>query len=86
MAHDPGRDQSFQKGARSAGREGRIRRGLASMLNEANVVVVATRWPEYADVASAELSGKALFDARRMRHAHDRRRRAIYLSIGRGKV
>jgi hypothetical protein len=56
------------------------------MLNEANVVVVATRWPEYADVASAELSGKALFDARRMRHAHDRRRRAIYLSIGRGKV
>lgn len=48
----------------------------------AEVVVLATRWPEYSGLAGMDLSGKTVFDARRMLSPTEIKG-ATYLSIGR---
>jgi UDPglucose 6-dehydrogenase/GDP-mannose 6-dehydrogenase len=85
MAHDPVATNHFRKALGALAGKVEFVEDWRACLNEANVVVVATRWPEYADVASAELSGKVLFDARRML-TPTTVGGAKYLSIGRGKV
>jgi UDPglucose 6-dehydrogenase len=85
MAHDPVATNHFRKALGVLAGKVEFVEDWRACLNEADVVVLATRWPEYADVASAELSGKVLFDARRML-TPTTVGGAKYLSIGRGKV
>jgi UDPglucose 6-dehydrogenase len=51
-------------------------------LRESEVIVIATRWPEYQSIKQQDLSGKVVFDARRMFEPGDFPG-ARYLAIGR---
>ena len=48
----------------------------------ADIVIIATRWPDYQELAGMELKGKIVFDARRM-FTPAMLGEATYLSIGR---
>ena len=85
VAHDPIAIGHFSK-ALGEGRE-RIRyvETWQDEVADAEVVVVATKWPEYAALTQSDLSGKVLFDARRM-FPPSQMSGAAYLSIGRRAV
>jgi UDPglucose 6-dehydrogenase/GDP-mannose 6-dehydrogenase len=53
-----------------------------AQLPRADIIVVATKWPEYRALATAALAGKILFDARRMFEPAELPG-ARYLSVGR---
>jgi UDPglucose 6-dehydrogenase len=48
---------------------------------DSDVIILATKWAEYAELQDIDLSGKVFFDARRMLQ-HERLKCARYLSIG----
>ena len=41
-------------------------RDWTASVDAADVIIVATAWPEYLELAQMNLTGKVLFDARRM--------------------
>jgi UDP-glucose 6-dehydrogenase len=80
IAHDPVAIDNF-KAAFGVTPVAFVRDWTASVA-AADVIIVATAWPEYIQLAQMNLAGKVLFDARRMFEPS-----AItsgrYLSIGR---
>lgn len=84
-AHDPIATEHFKKafGERSA--QVRFVEDWQADLDASDVVIIATRWPDYAGISAARLDGKVLFDARRMIDPASVAG-ARYLSIGRRGV
>ena len=81
VAHDPIAIDPFR---RAFGDSARLRfvDAWEGEVAAAEVVILATRWPEYARLTDLELDGKAVFDARRM-FAPAQLPGAKYLAIGR---
>lgn len=82
VAHDPIAIDHFKKAVGPAGDKVRYVEDWKAEVAPAEVVIVATKWPDYAELTGADLSGKLLFDARRM-FPPTETGGAEYLSIGR---
>ncbi|MBD3574348.1 UDP-glucose/GDP-mannose dehydrogenase family protein [Brevundimonas diminuta] len=82
VAHDPIAVDHFKKAVGPAGEQVRYVEDWEAEVASAQVVIVATKWPDYAVLTSQDLSGKLLFDARRM-FPPAQVGGAQYLSIGR---
>lgn len=78
-AHDPIATENFRR-AMGAGNVA-FHDDWKAALPAAEVVVVATRWPEYRELGEMSFDGKVIFDARRLL-AGKRPAGARYLSIG----
>jgi UDPglucose 6-dehydrogenase/GDP-mannose 6-dehydrogenase len=82
VAHDPVAIDNFKAALGGSEKSVTFVRDWAASVDAADVVIVATAWPEYLELARMNLTGKVLFDARRMFEPS-----AIvsgrYLSIGR---
>jgi UDPglucose 6-dehydrogenase/GDP-mannose 6-dehydrogenase len=81
-AHDPVATDHFKTEFGPVARDIEFVDAWEPRVPEAEVVIVATRWPDYEAVADMDLAGKVLFDARRMFKPGDGRG-ARYLTIGR---
>ncbi|MGH7905368.1 MAG: UDP-glucose dehydrogenase family protein [Candidatus Binataceae bacterium] len=81
-AHDPIAGPNFKRAI--AARNGAL--NLVSDWRKAvgasEIIIIATKWPEYSELAEMDISGRILFDARRMLSAGEIKN-ARYLSIGR---
>lgn len=82
LAHDPVAAEPFKRALGAAADAVTFVEDWRGRLSETDVIIVATRWPEYADIGAADLSGKVVFDARRMLGPHEVGG-ARYLAIGR---
>ena len=82
VAHDPIAIDHFKKAVGPAGDKVRYVQAWQDEVAPADVIIVATKWPDYAPLIQQDLSGKLLFDARRMFPA-GQVGGADYLSIGR---
>ena len=82
LAHDPVAADRFARALGPAAAGVRFVTDWQAHLAAADIVIVATRWPEYRALAEAGLAGKIVFDARRM-FAPAELDAARYLSIGR---
>jgi UDPglucose 6-dehydrogenase len=82
VAHDPVAIDNFKAALGAAEKSVTFVHDWAASVDAADVIIVATAWPEYLKLAQIDLTGKVLFDARRMFEPS-----AIvsgrYLSIGR---
>lgn len=82
IAHDPAAIDNFKVALGVLKERVTFVRDWSAKVKAADVIVVATAWPEYLELAKMDLTGKVLFDARRMFEPS-----AItseqYLSIGR---
>jgi UDPglucose 6-dehydrogenase/GDP-mannose 6-dehydrogenase len=81
-AHDPAATDQFRKVCGSRARDIEFVEVWEPRVSEADVIVVATRWPDYELLSGMNLTGKILFDARRMFRPTDVGG-ARYLTIGR---
>ena len=54
------------------------------LLKLLEIIIVATKWDEYKELASYDLAGKIVFDARRLLEP-TALKGAVYLSIGYGR-
>ena len=84
-AHDPVAIEPFRRALGDEAVRVRFVSSWEPHVADAEIVIVATRWPEYGAVIRADLSGKVLFDARRMYRADDVIG-ANYMTIGRRAV
>jgi UDP-glucose 6-dehydrogenase len=66
---------------RTRGGPDRLHRGLAGRGRGAEIVVIATKWDEYGELAGQAQAGQIVFDARRMLDPDTVKAR--YLTIGR---
>lgn len=82
VAHDPIATDHFRKAVGRADAAVRYVEDWKPEVAPAEIIIVATKWPDYAALTDADLSGKWLFDARRM-FPPSRTNGATYLSIGR---
>ena len=82
IAHDPVATDQFRKAFGPRAFDIEFVDAWEPRMAEAEIVIVATRWPHYAGVANTDLAGKVLFDARRMFKPEDVAG-ARYLTIGR---
>ncbi len=82
MVHDPLAMKNFERELGSEAAEIAFVEDWRRHLGTADIIVVATKWPEYESVVHADLSGKIIFDARRMFAPQDFQS-SKYLSIGR---
>jgi UDPglucose 6-dehydrogenase len=82
-AHDPVAIEKF-KHAMGAGTSGKVNftANWRAHIADADVIIVVTKWPEYMEIGTYDLSKKVVFDARRMFNRQDISR-AHYLTIGR---
>jgi UDPglucose 6-dehydrogenase/GDP-mannose 6-dehydrogenase len=82
VAHDPVAVDNFKTALGLTEKSVTFVRDWTASVDAADVIIVATAWPEYLELAQMDLTGKVLFDARRMFEPS-----AIvsgrYLSIGR---
>lgn len=82
IAHDPVAIDNFKAALGVTGESVNFVRDWTASVDTADVIIVATAWPGYLELAQMNLTGKVLFDARRMFEPS-----AIisgrYLSIGR---
>lgn len=81
LAHDPKAADNFKKSLGDVSKKVDFLADWRPMVAKANIVVVATRWEEYRELTRFDLSGKILFDARRM-FSPGEIRGTHYLSIG----
>ncbi|HTJ57026.1 MAG TPA: UDP-glucose/GDP-mannose dehydrogenase family protein [Devosiaceae bacterium] len=81
-AHDPIATVHFRRAAGAMAEAVAFVDAWEPEIAAAEVVIVATRWPDYAGITGMNLSGKTLFDARRM-FRPDNVGGAQYLTIGR---
>jgi UDPglucose 6-dehydrogenase/GDP-mannose 6-dehydrogenase len=77
-AHDPVAGENARK--ELAGVKFDLTEDWKAAVTGADGIVVATKWPEYADLKNAAVNGKVIVDPRRMFHPDDF---ANYLAIGR---
>jgi UDPglucose 6-dehydrogenase/GDP-mannose 6-dehydrogenase len=83
IAHDPRAAANFQTALGQRSNNVRLVDDWRGHVDRADVIVVATSWPEYRDLAVMDLTGKVLFDGRCM-FRPDEVTSGKYLSIGRG--
>ncbi len=81
-AHDPIASENFKKAMGPAGAKVRFVDDWKHEVEAADVVIVATKWRHYETLPDADLSGKIVFDARRM-FAPGAIAGGLYRSIGR---
>jgi UDP-glucose 6-dehydrogenase len=82
MAHDPVAVASFKRAIGTVGDKVEFVTEWETRLSSAEVVIIATCWPDYLRISSMDMCGKVVFDARRM-FSPDNIGGARYLSIGR---
>lgn len=82
VAHDPIAVENFRKGLGDAAPQTVYCERWQDEVAGADILVVATSWPEYQELRDFNLAGKTLFDARRA-FPPTHFRGAKYLSIGR---
>ena len=83
IAHDPLARDNFKKALGPTAGAIAFRDSWHDAVAAAEIVIVATAWPEYGSLSQMELAGKFVFDARRMFRPADFAGGA-YLAIGRG--
>jgi UDPglucose 6-dehydrogenase/GDP-mannose 6-dehydrogenase len=66
IAHDPVAVENFKNVVEDIAQKITFVDDWESQVDAAEIVIVATSWPEYEKLADMNLSGKLLFDARRM--------------------
>jgi len=81
-AHDPIAAENFRKALNGGATEVRYCDHWQGEVAGADILIVATSWPEYQDLRAFDLAGKILFDARRA-FSPGHFKGATYLSIGR---
>ncbi|MGO9452556.1 MAG: UDP-glucose dehydrogenase family protein [Candidatus Binataceae bacterium] len=82
VAHDPVAMNNFTNAIGSLSNVLRLTEDWRSELNQVDIIVVATKWPEYHEIASMDLGERVVFDARQM-FKPDEILKARYLSLGR---
>ena len=82
IAHDPAATPNFKAALESFGDKISYVDSWTASVEKADIVIVATAWPEYEELARTNLSGKVVFDARRM-FQPSAFATGKYLSIGR---
>ena len=82
LAHDPVASDNFKLALGMTANSISFVDEWIDYVNSADVIIVATRWPEYGQVARLDLTGKVVFDARRM-FQPSAVNSGRYLSIGR---
>jgi len=66
FAHDPAAIDNFKGALGNSEESVSFVQDWTSSVAAADVIIVATAWPEYLELAKMNLAGKVLFDARRM--------------------
>ena len=66
VAHDPVAMDNFKAALGVTEKSVTFVRDWSASVDAADVIIVATAWPEYLELAQMDLTGKVLFDARRM--------------------
>jgi UDPglucose 6-dehydrogenase len=82
VAHDPIAAENFRKALNGGATSVRYCDHWQDEVAGADILIVATSWPEYQDLRAFDLAGKILFDARRA-FSPGHFKGATYLSIGR---
>ncbi len=82
LAHDPIATENFKRAMGPFASEVEFLESWRERVRDADIIILATQWPEYAEINSTRIEGKTIFDARRML-TPDSVARARYLSIGR---
>jgi UDPglucose 6-dehydrogenase/GDP-mannose 6-dehydrogenase len=82
-AHDPVAAENFKRLLGSSARKMTFVENWKDKVSESDVIIIATKWPEYEALSDMNLNGKLLFDARRLL-SKDHANGARYLSIGLG--
>lgn len=83
VAHDPVAGLNFAQAIGPLADDIAFADDWQAAVGQAEIVIVATRWRDYLQLGELDLSGKTVFDARRMFDA-DRLSCGRYLSIGQG--
>jgi UDPglucose 6-dehydrogenase/GDP-mannose 6-dehydrogenase len=81
LAHDPIARDNFRKAIGPGVDSVTMVDNWKESVDAAEVIIVATRWPEYRQVVELDLTGKTVFDARRLLHHRDVTT-GRYLTIG----
>lgn len=81
-AHDPIASEGFAQALGSTAAQVQFVHDWQPAVDQAEIIILATRWPDYEPLIRHDLSGKLLFDARRM-FSPEQAAGARYLSIGR---
>jgi len=84
-AHDPLAGQNFCRALGPRASEVTLVEDWRAAATEAQILVVATKWPEYMSLAGLDLAGKTVFDARRM-FERDALKCGRYFGIGWGQI
>jgi UDPglucose 6-dehydrogenase len=82
VAHDPLAMENFERALGPDAEEVTFVGDWKKHLTTADIIVIATKWPEYESLVHTDLSGKIIFDARHMFAPRDFQS-SKYLSIGR---
>jgi UDPglucose 6-dehydrogenase len=82
FAHDPKATENFKRFFGKDAVKINFVEDWQDKVRQANVVIVVTRWDEYRALVGFDLTGKVLFDTRRL-YTPDEVHGARYLSIGR---
>ena len=85
LAHDPQAVENFRDALKGITDNTRYVADWRQHIWEADIVVVITPWQEYFDLPDFDLSGKVVFDARRIFHPAELKG-ARYLAIGRADL
>ena len=81
IAHDPIATENFKSIAPELSEKIEFIKDWKTLVEQVDIIIVATRWDEYLELTNINLAGKLLFDARRM-FATDNCGGASYRSIG----
>lgn len=79
--HDPIANENFKKAMGEVGPVINYLDNWKSYIEQVEVVIVASKWDEYAALSEMDLSGKIIFDARRM-FKPSKLLKSTYLTIG----
>lgn len=71
IAHDPIATAQFRKAMGAAAEHIEFVEDWQARAEDCDIIIVATKWPEYSALREMKLSGKVVFDARRMLSAED---------------
>ena len=66
FAHDPIAATNFSNAMGTEARKITITSEWRHHINDTDIIVIVTKWPEYIDLENINLSGKIIFDTRRM--------------------
>jgi UDPglucose 6-dehydrogenase/GDP-mannose 6-dehydrogenase len=83
-AHDPVATENFKRSLGELAVQVVFVQDWRSRLGDTEIIIVATKWDEYKELASYDLAGKIVFDARRLLEP-TALKGAVYLSIGYGR-